>query len=115
LIKENDVKDFGEFAESLNMSEKENNSLDHQEEFDIEKENSDLNNQEEFNIQNDQKSLNEYDWDSSTKFHFAMSSQWHEGKTHKVTLEKTNLSSSLSSWLEGCVKYIKDQLKYVDR
>ena len=97
-IQENNVEDFGE---------KENNSLDNQQKFHIEK--------DDKSLYKDRESLDENDWDSSTKFHFAMSSQWHEGKTHKVTLEKTNLSSFLSSWLEGCVKYIQDQLKHVDR
>lgn len=52
----------------------------------------------------------ENDWDSSTKFHFAMSSQWHNKGTHKVILDKDEL---LYSWLGECVKYIKEQLKYV--
>ena len=96
-IRENYVQDFGEFAERLNLSEKENNVLDNQEEFDIE---------------NNEESLDEYDWDSSTKFHFAMSSQWHTGGTHRVILDQERL---LYSWLVECVKYIKEQLKYVDR
>jgi hypothetical protein len=50
-IPENDVKDFGAVAEKLDSGEKDNNSLDYQEECDIEKENSDLNNQEEIDIQ----------------------------------------------------------------
>jgi hypothetical protein len=52
----------------------------------------------------------ENDWDSSTKFHFAMSSQWHDGGTHKVVLDQEKL---LYSWLVECVKYIKEQLQYV--
>jgi len=88
LIQSNKIQDFGE---------KENNSLDNQEEFDIE---------------NDKESLDEYNWDSSTKFHFAMSSQWHTGGTHRVILDQERL---LYSWLVECVKYIKEQLKYVDR
>jgi hypothetical protein len=66
----------------------------------------------ECGIQNDEESLYEYDWDSSTKFHFAMSSQWHIGGTHRVILDQERL---LYFWLEECVKYIKEQLKYVDR
>ena len=97
LIQSNEIQDFGELAERLNFGEKENNALDNQEEFDIE---------------NGEESLYEDDWDSSTKFHFAMSSQWHEGKTHKITLDEEKL---LYSWLVECVKYIKYQLKYVDR
>ncbi len=52
----------------------------------------------------------ENDWDSSTKFHFAMSSQWHDGGTHKVVLDQEKL---LYSWLVECVKYIKEQLQYI--
>ena len=95
LIQSNEIQDFRELAEKLNFGEKENNFLDNQEEFDIE---------------NDDESLYEDDWDFSTKFHFAMSSQWHTGGTHRVILDQERL---LYSWLVECVQYIKEQLKYV--
>jgi hypothetical protein len=49
LTRSNEVKDFGEISE----------------------------NPEETNLENTQENSTDNSWDSSTKFHFAMASQWH--------------------------------------
>lgn len=80
LLKSNEVQDFGASTEPNNFAD----------------ENADLKEQQ--------------DWDDSTKFHFAMASQWHEkeGK-HRFDIDQ----DSLLCWLEGCIQYIKEQLQYV--
>jgi hypothetical protein len=80
LLKSNEVQDFGASTEPNNFAD----------------ENSDLKEQK--------------DWDDSTKFHFAMASQWHEkGGKHRFDIDK----DSLLCWLEGCIQYIQEQLRYV--
>ncbi|CAN5452322.1 hypothetical protein BH10ACI1_BH10ACI1_09810 [soil metagenome] len=44
------------------------------------------------------------------KFHFAMSGQWAENKTH---IHKINSESILLNWLNGMLGHIKEQLKFV--
>ena len=82
LTRSNEVKDFGEISE----------------------------NPEETNLENTQENSTDNSWDSSTKFHFAMASQWHTKENHKVVLHDETV---LYNWLEGCVQYIIEQLKYV--
>ncbi|MEA5617848.1 hypothetical protein VB711_08350 [Cronbergia sp. UHCC 0137] len=80
LLKSNEVQDFGASIEPNNFAD----------------DNADLKEQR--------------DWDNSTKFHFAMASQWHEkGGKHRFDIDK----DSLFCWLEGCIQYIKEQLQYV--
>lgn len=89
----NEVKDFG--AKDLT-------SRGNQEEV--------LENLEETNFENEQKNIKENDWDSATKFHFAMASQWHTSNSnHRIVLAQ----ETLPDWLVGCVQYIQEQLKYV--
>lgn len=81
LLKSNEVQDFGSSTEPNNFGD----------------ENADLKEQK--------------DWDDSTKFHFAMASQWHEkGGKHRFDIVDQD---SLLCWLEGCIQYIKEQLQYV--
>ena len=69
-----------------------------------------LENPETTNLENTRKNSTDNSWDSSTKFHFAMASQWHTKENHRVLLDKEAL---LYDWLVGCVQYIIEQLKYV--
>jgi hypothetical protein len=43
-----------------------------------------------------------------SKFHYAMSSEWHKGNNHSQILNDENLKK----WLKGCIEYIKKELKY---
>ncbi|MGB0562662.1 MAG: hypothetical protein ACPGVO_12800 [Spirulinaceae cyanobacterium] len=97
LIESNKVQDFGEFIADFNVSEK-------GEEF--------LSEDAELTDPKDQQNTpTEDEWDSATKFHFAMASQWHiSGGTHRVVPDQEAL---LYSWLTGCIQYIKEQLLYV--
>lgn len=95
LILSNEVKDFGEIIEELNLGGSQKRIFE---------------NLEETNLENNQENSTDNSWDSSTKFHFAMASQWHTKENHRVVLDKEAL---LYDWLVGCVQYIIEQLKYV--
>ena len=95
LTVSNEVKDFREIIEELNLGE------DQKEIF---------GNLEATNLENTQEKSTDNSWDYSTKFHFAMASQWHTKENHRVVLDKEAL---LYNWLVGCVQYIIEQLKYV--
>ena len=95
LTVSNEVKDFREIIEELDLGE------DQKEIFE---------NPEEANPESTYEKFTDNSWDSSTKFHFAMASQWHTKENHRVVLDKEAL---LYDWLVGCVQYIIDQLKYV--
>jgi len=45
-----------------------------------------------------------------SKFHFAMSADWHNAGKHLFRLRD---EIALANWLEGCLKYIIEQLQYV--
>jgi hypothetical protein len=45
-----------------------------------------------------------------SKFHFAMSADWHNGGRHLFRLED---EKALARWLKGCLEYIIAQLQYV--
>jgi hypothetical protein len=97
LIESSEVQDFGEVAVDFNAGE---------EGDDFPPENT-----EEAYLEDNQEITRESEWDSATKFHFAMASQWHlPGGTHRFVLAQDAL---LYSWLTGCILYIKEQLLYV--
>jgi hypothetical protein len=97
LIKSIEVQDFGEVVVDFNANEKEDDFL--------------AENTEGTNLQDNQEIPTENEWDSATKFHFAMASQWHlPDGNHRLVLAQDIL---LYSWLTGCIQYIKDQLLYV--
>jgi len=95
LTLSNEVKDFGEIIEQLNLGEAQKEIFE---------------NPEETNLENTQEKPTDNSWDYSTKFHFAMASQWHDKENHRVVLDKEAL---LYEWLGRCVQYIIEQLKYV--
>jgi len=95
LTLSNEVKDFGEIIEQLNLGEAQKEIFE---------------NPEETNLENTQEKSTDNSWDYSTKFHFAMASQWHNKENHRVVLDKEAL---LYEWLGRCVQYIIEQLNYV--
>jgi len=99
LIESNKVQDFGEVVTDFNAGEQGDNFL--------------TENTEVTDLKDNQEIIREDEWDSATKFHFAMASQWHiPTGTHRVVLAQEAL---LYSWLTGCIQYIKEQLFYVSR
>ena len=99
LIESNKVQDFGEVVTDFNAGEQGDNFL--------------TENTEVTDLKDNQEIIREDEWDSATKFHFAMASQWHIPiGTHRVVLAQEAL---LYSWLIGCIQYIKEQLLYVSR
>jgi hypothetical protein len=97
LIESNEAQDFGEVFADFSAGNEGDNFL--------------AGNMEGNNLNVNQEILREDEWDSATKFHFAMASQWHtpEG-THRFILAQ---DAHLYSWLTGCIQYIKEQLSYV--
>jgi hypothetical protein len=51
------------------------------------------------------------EWDKAEKFHFAMSSRWHiNGQdAHQEEMD----ANKLLKWLDGCIRYTCDQLKFI--
>jgi len=78
---------------------------------------------EEFNLEDDFGKAsfilngiqNQYDanWNEAKKFHFAMASRWLEASrpSHQETVE----IDAIPKWMERCLAYIRDQLKYLYR
>lgn len=54
----------------------------------------------------------ESNWPGGEKFHFAMGAQWQEGplKPLNDVLDPLNLGN----WIEGCLSYLLDQLRYLN-
>ncbi len=65
---------------------------------------------QEFESELEQKDAGIEDLTYFSKFHFAMSADWQNAGKHLLRLRD---EIALANWLDGCLKYIIEQLKYV--
>jgi hypothetical protein len=62
-------------------------------------------------LENDFDDEPDTEWDKAEKFHFAMSSRWHINGQHAHQVEIS--ADGLLKWLDGCIRYTRDQLKFI--